>query len=119
MASETEPADIDIDTEIWNERSETRTKVLRRLKAVIKDRLNHDTVPVTFWAFCQVADISKLEELIERAESTRGTEYLKEPLLYKIILSDDIVDKCKLLEEIYLCSCLTLFFDRVAKDSRS
>ncbi|OAX85182.1 hypothetical protein ACJ72_00449 [Emergomyces africanus] len=74
----------DIENECWNERSERRTAVLHRLKVILKEKLGKDVVPPPFWAFCQLADIAKLEEMIsdaEEAPNTRVAQRLLEPTI--------------------------------------
>jgi hypothetical protein len=48
-------------TEHWNIRSEDRRRVL----SALKDALKGSKVRRAFWAFCQVADISKLQYLVD------------------------------------------------------
>ncbi|PGG95396.1 hypothetical protein AJ79_10083 [Helicocarpus griseus UAMH5409] len=87
MASRLAPSSIpmcDIGNECWNERSERRTAVLHRLKVILKEKLGKDVVPPPFWAFCQLADIAKLEEMIfdaEEALNTRVAQRLLEPTI--------------------------------------
>ncbi|PIG80529.1 hypothetical protein AARAC_003234 [Aspergillus arachidicola] len=59
----------DLDNECWNEPSDIRTGVLQRLKAICQEKLGRDKSPPTFRAFCQVADIPKLEKMIKKTES--------------------------------------------------
>jgi hypothetical protein len=84
----------DIGNECWNERSDTRTEVLGRLKAVIRKKLGREQVPPAFWTFCQVADISKLERMIAIAESTQDTE-IAELLEPTIKDCDSVIAQCK------------------------
>ena len=75
-------------SEDFNERSQTRTELLARIKGI----LNKD-VPPTLWACCQLADISCLEKLV-RAEPQlldlvirtieRGLDYV--PSLCKLLI---------------------------------
>ncbi|OKL58859.1 hypothetical protein UA08_05688 [Talaromyces atroroseus] len=58
----------DIGNGCFNERSDVRTEVLYRIEAGIKDKTGSDMVPPEFWAFCQVADVSKLNALIATVE---------------------------------------------------
>ncbi|KAL4753236.1 hypothetical protein BDW72DRAFT_169134 [Aspergillus terricola var. indicus] len=80
----------DVENECWNECSETRRQVLCRLRAILQERLSRYKVPPPFWAFCQVADISKLERLITLTESTQDTEIV-ELILESIIKDCDAV----------------------------
>ncbi|PGH14509.1 hypothetical protein AJ79_03002 [Helicocarpus griseus UAMH5409] len=85
MASEPMVSKIplsDIDDERWNKRSNRRTEVLSELKAVLKEIIGREQVPPPFWAFCQTADISKLEEMIydaKRAPDAKMAKSLLEP----------------------------------------
>ncbi|KAJ1712711.1 hypothetical protein NYO67_5116 [Aspergillus flavus] len=88
------PPDLD------NECSEIRTEVLQRLKAICQEKLGRETFPPTFWAFCQVADIAKLEQMISQAESvdSETAQLILEPTIKDC---DPIIDqysaavKCK------------------------
>ncbi|OKL58552.1 hypothetical protein UA08_06261 [Talaromyces atroroseus] len=88
MSSRFEPTLLmplsDIGNECWNERSDIRTDVLGRFEAVIKEKTGRDTVPPGFWAFCQVADVSKLERLIALVEPIQDralSELVLEPTI--------------------------------------
>ncbi|KAL2825484.1 hypothetical protein BDW59DRAFT_146282 [Aspergillus cavernicola] len=48
--------------ENFNEPSFQRTRVLKKLEVILDDR----EVPVSFWAFCQVANVDVLEDLIRQ-----------------------------------------------------
>ncbi|KAB8235714.1 uncharacterized protein BDW43DRAFT_309048 [Aspergillus alliaceus] len=83
----------DIYNECWNEPSEIRTGVLRQLKAICEEILGRDKFPPTFWAFCQVADITRLEEMIndvDSADSPRIGRLLLEPTIKDC---DSIIDQ--------------------------
>lgn len=84
----------DIGNECWNERSEIRTEVLGRLKAVLREKIGREQVPPAFWAFCQVADVSKLERMIAIAESTQDTEIAELLLEPTIKDCDSVVARC-------------------------
>lgn len=49
--------------ENYNERSALRTETLRRLKTQLEEYLPDKEITSSFWAFCQVADITKLDNL--------------------------------------------------------
>ncbi|RAQ61037.1 hypothetical protein COH20_011032 [Aspergillus flavus] len=80
------PPDLD------NECSEIRTEVLQRLKAICQEKLGRETFPPTFWAFCQVADIAKLEQMISQAESvdSETAQLILEPTIKDC---DSIIDR--------------------------
>ncbi|KAF5863383.1 hypothetical protein ETB97_010264 [Aspergillus alliaceus] len=83
----------DIYNECWNEPSEIRTGVLRQLKAICEEILGRDKFPPTLWAFCQVADITRLEEMIkdvDSADSPRIGRLLLEPTIKDC---DSIIDQ--------------------------
>jgi hypothetical protein len=61
--------DLDTEEEAWNERSAARTQLLTRLKSVFRDKLEQHDVPPAFWAFCQVADLSALNDMIRFAQT--------------------------------------------------
>jgi hypothetical protein len=84
-----------IDKELWNERTEDRTNVLHHLKDVIKHKLDRDHVPPAFWAFCQVADLSKLEEMVFAAESTSSRYLAKMALVGMFNSSDMAISQCE------------------------
>ncbi|PGH11409.1 hypothetical protein AJ79_04910 [Helicocarpus griseus UAMH5409] len=87
MASQSAPSNVplsDIDNEYWNERSERRTAALHQLKAVLKEKLGREQVPPPFWAFCQVSDISRLEEMVfivEQAPNAKIAQLCLEPTI--------------------------------------
>ncbi|KAL4942512.1 hypothetical protein BDV06DRAFT_162382 [Aspergillus oleicola] len=95
----------DIENECWNERSESRRQILCRLRAVLQERLSRDKVPSPFWAFCQVADISKLERLITLAESTQDAEVVELLLEPTIKDCDFMIDRW--LQKISVSKCST------------
>lgn len=100
MASSSEPMvskipQSDIDDERWNKRSNRRTKVLRELKAVLKEKASQEQVPSPFWAFCQTADISKLEKVIHDAKRAPDAEMAKSFLESYVLDCDDTVDRCE------------------------
>ena len=87
MASQSAPSNVplpDIDNEYWNERSQRRTAALHQLKAVLKEKLGREQVPPPFWAFCQVSDVSRLEEMVfivEQAPNTKIAQLCLEPTI--------------------------------------
>nr|KMM68269.1 hypothetical protein CPAG_04600 [Coccidioides posadasii RMSCC 3488] len=87
MASHSAPSNVplsDIDNQYWNERSERRTAALHQLKAVLKEKLCREQVPPPFWAFCQVADVSKLEEMVlivQQAPNAKIAQLCLEPTI--------------------------------------
>ncbi|KAL1966278.1 hypothetical protein VTN77DRAFT_4631 [Rasamsonia byssochlamydoides] len=87
MASQSAPSKVpssDIDNECWNERSERRTAVLHQLKAVLKEKLGREQVPPPFWAFCQVSEVSKLEEMVliaKQAPNAKMAQLCLEPTI--------------------------------------
>lgn len=85
----------EMEKECWNEPSELRRQVLSRLQTILKDRLARDKVPSPFWAFCQVADISKLNKLITIANSIEDGQTLELLLEPTIKDCDSIIDRCK------------------------
>lgn len=97
------PPDLD------NECSEIRTEVLQRLKAICQEKLGRETFPPTFWAFCQVADILKLEQMISQAESvdSETAQLILEPTIKDC---DSIIDRCK-------CSRPHLIFQKMQSKS--
>ncbi|KAB8270722.1 hypothetical protein BDV30DRAFT_241210 [Aspergillus minisclerotigenes] len=72
------PPDLD------NENSEIRTEVLQRLKSICQEKLGRDKFPPTFWAFCQVADIAKLEQMISQAESVDSETVYEETAVFDL-----------------------------------
>lgn len=84
----------DINNECWNERSDIRTEVLVRLKDVLREKIGRERVPPAFWAFCQVADVSKLERMIVIAESTQDIEIAKLLLEPTIKDCDTVIARC-------------------------
>ncbi|OJD20267.1 hypothetical protein ACJ73_08400 [Blastomyces percursus] len=85
----------DIENECWNERSERRTAVLHRLKVILKEKLSKDVVPPPFWAFCQLADIAKLEEMISDAEEAPNTRVAQRLLEPTIDDCDSMIARCE------------------------
>ncbi|KAE8420547.1 hypothetical protein BDV36DRAFT_249569 [Aspergillus pseudocaelatus] len=82
-----------MDDECWNEPSEIRIRVLVRLKAICQEILGMDKVPPAFWAFCQVADIAKLEEMIQDLESTNNTRLAQRALEPTIMDCSAAIDR--------------------------
>jgi len=62
-----EPGTV-IDPEDYNNPSEVRSQAIKRLEDVLTTRGRTD-VPAPFWAFCQVADVKRLEELAEQPQA--------------------------------------------------
>ncbi|OAT07771.1 hypothetical protein BDBG_03803 [Blastomyces gilchristii SLH14081] len=74
----------DIDNEYCNEHSERRTAALHQLKAVLKEKLGREQVPPPFWAFCQVSDVSRLQEMVfivEQAPNAKIAQLCLEPTI--------------------------------------
>lgn len=90
----------DIDNEVWNERSERRTEILCRLEAVLREKLNRHCVPPAFWAFCHVADISKLERMISLGEGAQNTEIAALLLEPTIKDCDLVLSRCIFLAHL-------------------
>ncbi|EEQ86967.2 uncharacterized protein BDCG_02087 [Blastomyces dermatitidis ER-3] len=85
VQTEPEPTPLsDIDNEYCNERSERRTAALHQLKAVLKEKLGREQVPPPFWAFCQVSDVSRLQEMVfivEQAPNAKIAQLCLEPTI--------------------------------------
>lgn len=99
MASPSGPAPStplsDIGNECWNERTEIRTEILRRLRVALRERLGRERVPPAFWAFCQVADVSKLERMLAIAQSAQDLEIAELLLEPTIKDCDSVISRCK------------------------
>lgn len=54
-----------------------------------------DKVPPAFWAFCQVADIVKLEEMVHDLESTNNTRLAQRGLEPTIMDCSTAINRCK------------------------
>lgn len=112
------PSDVpifDIDDECWSVRSEARTRVLGRVKDILKAKLGRRLVPPPFWAFCQVADISRLEHMVDIAEQAPTTEIAMLCLEPTLLDCDTVIERCEsfLLTQISLAD-----FTRVAELNR-
>jgi hypothetical protein len=92
MASQPAPA-VNPDPEIYNERSQRRTAALQQLKTILTTIRGRDTVPAPFWAFCQVAEISKLEVLTENLTQLLSTHF-SDPILMRSFV-DLSIDNCE------------------------
>jgi hypothetical protein len=89
------PADND-DPEIWNERSPTRSEILGRLKAALLEKHGWNTVTPAFWAFCQLAELTKLESLI-RITNDDNSELAKLVLEATIDDCPILISRCRFL----------------------
>ncbi|KAB8245425.1 hypothetical protein BDV35DRAFT_393889 [Aspergillus flavus] len=60
--------------------------------AICQEKFGRDKFPPTFWAFCQVADIAKLEQMISQAESvdSETAQLILEPTIKDC---DSIIDR--------------------------
>ncbi|OGM41522.1 hypothetical protein ABOM_008892 [Aspergillus bombycis] len=82
-----------VESEYWNERCEIRTDLLKKLRDLCREKLGRDRFPPTFWAFCQVADLTKLQDMIDDLRSacnTRSAQQILEPTIKD---SDVCVDR--------------------------
>ncbi|KAF7624401.1 hypothetical protein AFLA_008110 [Aspergillus flavus NRRL3357] len=59
---------------------------------ICQEKFGRDKFPPTFWAFCQVADIAKLEQMISQAESvdSETAQLILEPTIKDC---DSIIDR--------------------------
>lgn len=85
----------DIDDECWNKCSNRRTEVLSELKTVLKEVIGREQVPPPFWAFCQTADIFKLEEMIHDAKRAPDAKMAIGFLEPTVKDCDSMVDRCE------------------------
>lgn len=80
--------------EDWNVPSPARLEVLVRLKSLIQRKAGQDRVPPAFWGFCQTADISELDALIQDLEFAPDRA-AKGFLVAHLSDSDVIIKRCK------------------------
>lgn len=83
-------------SEDYNERSDARREVLKRLKTLIIDKLAENTVPPAFWGFCEAAEIPKLEDFIEKVEKVQTASPGSAEILLQAFLdpAEDHIQRC-------------------------
>lgn len=112
-----EPGTV-INSEDYNNPSEVRSQAIKRLEDILAKRGKTD-VPAPFWAFCQVADVKRLEELAEQPQAyitlleTGAGRALQACMCIGYFEQHALLTVCRATEE--LGQRHIVFFDEAAK----